>query len=130
MNRPESPEELEAALRLLNRLLGARRAWFLREGRDARALELRAGEWELCAARGALVLSYWGESGARAWRVAGWRAAGESLLLEARGRVGRALLCLVPRALVASARATLAEARRAECERLAAILSGLARTRP
>jgi hypothetical protein len=129
MNRLDGPEEASGALRLLTRLLEARRSWFLREGLSGRALELRAGEWELCAAGGALVLSYWGESGARAWRVVGWRAEGESLFLEARGRTLRersVLLCLVPRALVASARAAVAEARRAECERLAALVSGFA----
>ncbi len=44
--------------------------------------------------------------------------------LEAAGRTGaaRVVLRLVPRALVASAREALAEARRAECERLAALV--------
>src|SRR5215211_4261205 len=131
MKRLDSKEEVEAALRLLARLLGARGAWFLCEGRDGRAVELRQGEWELRVAGGSLVLSYWGESGARAWRVLSWRAEGEGLYLEAVGRGGakRALLQLVPRALAASAREAVADARRAECERLAALVCEAARAR-
>jgi len=131
MNRPVGHEELEAALRLLTRLLEARGAWFLREGREGAGLELRRGEWALRAAGGALVLSYWGESGARTWRVAAWRAEGEGIYLEAfrRSGAGRALLQLVPRATVASERALVACARRAECERLAALVCEFARAR-
>jgi hypothetical protein len=118
MNRLNGHEEVEAALRLLTRLLEARGSWFLREGGGGAAVELRRGEWELRVAGGALALSYWGESGARAWRVVSWRAEGEGLYLEALSRAGakRALLQLVPRALVASAREVVADARRAECE--------------
>lgn len=123
MNRLDGHEEVEAALCLLTRVLGARGAWFLREGRDGAWLELRRGEWELRAAGGWLMLAYRGESGARAWRVAAWRMEGEGLYLEAFAGLGskRALLTLVPRAPVASVRAALADARRAECERLAAL---------
>ncbi|HWS88372.1 MAG TPA: hypothetical protein VN282_15480 [Pyrinomonadaceae bacterium] len=131
MKRLDGKEEVEASLRLLARLLGARGAWFLREGRDGRSVELLRGEWELRAAGGSLVFSCRGESGARAWRVVSWRAEGEGLCLEAVGRVGakRALLQLVPRAPVATARAAVADARRAECERLAALVCGAARAR-
>jgi hypothetical protein len=131
MNRLDGHEEVGAALRLLTRLLGARGSWFLREGLDGRAVELRSGEWELRAAGGGLLLSYSGESGVRAWRVVAWRAEGEGLYLEAVGRPGakRALLMLVPRALVASARAAVADARRSECERLAALLCEFAGAR-
>jgi hypothetical protein len=124
MNRLDGHEEVEAALRLLTRLLAARGSWFLRESLDGAAVELRRGEWELRLAGGALVLSYWGESGARAWRVVAWRAEGEGLYFEVLKRtgVGRALLSLVPRALVASAREAVADARRAECARLAALV--------
>src|SRR5829696_5500297 len=102
MNRLEGHEEVEAALRLLARLLGARGVWFLRESRDGAAVELRRGEWELRAAGRGLVLAYRGESGLRRWRVVAWRAEGEGLYLEAVGRSGakRALLSLVPRAPV------------------------------
>lgn len=120
MNRLDGPEEVQAALRLLTRLLEARGAWLLRERRDGASLELRRGEWGLRAACGSLLLSYNGESGVRGWRVQAWRAEGEGLYLEAFGRSGarRALLTLVPRASVASAREAVADARRAECERL------------
>ena len=131
MNRPDGHEELEASLRLLTRLLEARGAWFLREGRGGADLELRRGEWELRAAGGALVLSCWGESGARSWRVAAWRAEGEGLYFEVfrRSGAGAALLSLVPRATVASGRAAVADARRAECERLAALVCDFAGAR-
>jgi hypothetical protein len=124
MNRLDGHEEVAAALRLLTRLLEARDAWLLRERRDGAAFELRRGEWNLRAAGGALLLSYLGGSGARAWRVVAWRVEGEGLYLEAVRRAGDGvmLLSLVPRALVATARAAVADARRAECERLAALV--------
>jgi hypothetical protein len=124
MNRLDGHEEVEAALRLLTRLLEARGAWFLRESRDGAAVELRRGEWGLRVAGGRLLLSYWCESGARAWRVVAWHAEGEGLYLEAlkRSGAGAALLSLVPRALVATTRGVVADARRAECERLASLI--------
>ena len=96
----------------------------MRASRDGRGVEVRRGEWELRVAGGALVLTYLDEGGARAWRVCAWRTEGESLLLEAIGRAcaRRTLLRLVPRAPVASAREVVAEARRAECRRLAALV--------
>jgi hypothetical protein len=123
MRRLESISEVEEARRALYARLRAHGEWFLREGRGGRRVELRAGEWELSAERGALIFSYWGESGSRAWRVAAWAVEGERLVLEATRRAGaeRALLELVPRASVASARETIAEARRAECGRVAAL---------
>ncbi|HEX7314945.1 MAG TPA: hypothetical protein VF297_13540 [Pyrinomonadaceae bacterium] len=131
MNRPVGHEESEAALRLLTRLLMSRGAWLLREGHEGAGLELRRGEWELRVAGGSLVLSYRGASGARSWRVAAWRAEGEGIYFEVlrRSGAGRALLQLVPRATVASGRALVACARRAECERLAALVSEFARAR-
>jgi hypothetical protein len=124
MNRLKSRAEAEEARRLITSRLEAAREWFLREGRAWRRVELRAGEWELRANASALVFSYWGEAGVRAWRVTAWGLEGEMLLLEATRRMGaeRALLELVPRARVASARETVADARRAECERLATLL--------
>lgn len=131
MNRPEGHEELAASLRLLTRLLEARGAWVLREGRGGAGLELRRDEWELRAAGGSLVLSYRSESGARTWRVAAWRLEGEVLYLEAFGRpgAGRVRLSLVPRATVAAGRALVFDARRAECERLAALVCAFAGAR-
>jgi hypothetical protein len=124
MNRLTSKAEAEEARRFITSRLEAACEWFLREGREGRRVELRAGEWELRANARALVFSYWGEAGVRAWRVNAWRFEGETLLLEATRRMGaeRVLLELVPRARVATAREVVAEARRAECERLAALL--------
>jgi hypothetical protein len=131
MSRPDGQEEVQAALRLLTRLLDARGSWFLHEGRDRMGLELRRGEWELRVAGSSLVFSYWAESGTRTWRLVSWRAEGEGLYLEAlkRAGAGRALLSLVPRASVASAREAVADARRAECARLAALICGYADAR-
>jgi hypothetical protein len=128
MNRLTNIDEVEAARSSIAGLLDARGMWFLRESRDGAAVELRRGEWELCVTTGRLVLSYWGEAGARTWRVVAWRVEGDAIFLEAVRRMGaeRALLMLVPRALVASARDALAEARRAECERLAALVCEVA----
>jgi hypothetical protein len=124
MNRVKSRDEAEEARRVITSRLDAAREWFLREGRVGRRVELRAGEWELRANASALVFSYWGEAGVRAWRVVAWAFEGDALLLEATRRVGaeRALLELVPRARVATVREVVAAARRAECERVASLL--------
>jgi hypothetical protein len=131
MNRLKNFDEAEDARRTLTRLLEARGLWFLSAGRDRPAFELRRGEWELRASGGALLFSYWGEAGRRVWRVTAWSAEGDALMLEAARRMGaeRARLRLVPRALVASAREAVAQARRAECERIAALVSTFARAR-
>src|SRR2546423_1302664 len=123
-NRLTKPEEVEVARRHLAELLDAGGEWFLRERRDRAAVELRRGEWELRAAPGALLFSYWGESGSRVWRVAAWEREGERLFLDASRRAGaeRARLELVPRARVASARERVADARREACRRLAALV--------
>ncbi|HEU4596950.1 MAG TPA: hypothetical protein VFS10_17585 [Pyrinomonadaceae bacterium] len=125
LNRPLSADGVEDARRRLGELLAARGAWFLREGRDAfSTVELRRGEWELSAARGSLLLSFWGEAGARTWRVAAWAREGEKVLLEATRRAGaeRARLELVPRASLAESKQSVAEARRAACARLSALV--------
>jgi hypothetical protein len=124
MKRLTNTEEVEDARRRIGELLGERGEWFVREGREGASVELRRGEWELGASAGALVFSYWGESGARTWRVAAWSAEGGRVLLEASRRMGavRVRLELVARASVASAREAVAAARRAECERIAALV--------
>src|SRR3954467_11451601 len=123
MHRLTDKDEAEEARRRIATRLDGGREWFLREGRDGRRVELRAGEWELRANASALVFSYWGEAGVRAWRVTAWAFEGDALLLEAarRGGAERALLELIPRARVATAREVAAEARRAECERIASL---------
>ncbi|HKG12395.1 MAG TPA: hypothetical protein VKB12_03625 [Pyrinomonadaceae bacterium] len=124
MNRVTTTEEAEGARQRIAARLEAAGELFLREGRGRLRVELRAGEWELSAHASALVFSYWGEAGVRAWRVNAWGVEGETLLLEATRRMGaeRALLELVPRARAATAREVVAEARRAECARVAAKL--------
>jgi hypothetical protein len=132
MKRLTSLEEIEDARRRLAEHLEARGEWFLREGRAARApLALRRGEWELRVAAGALMFSHWGEAGARAWRVLAWEMRGEGVGLECVRRMGaeRARLELVPRALVASARDALRDARMRECELIAALVCDVERAK-
>ena len=124
MNRVKTTAEVEGARRRIAARLEAAGELFLREGRARRRVELRAGEWELSANASSLVFSYWGDAGVRAWRVGAWSFEGDVLLLEATRRMGaeRATLELVPRARVATAREVVADARRAECERVASKL--------
>lgn len=124
MKRLTNLEEIEDARRRLAELLEARGEWFLREGRAGVAVALRRGEWELRVASGVLTFLYWGEASARSWRVVAWGREGEGVGLECVRRLGaeRARLELVPRALVASAREAVAEARHRECERIAALV--------
>jgi hypothetical protein len=131
MKRLTNLEEIEDARRRLAELLDARGEWFLREGRAGASVALRRGEWELRVAAGALAFSYWGEAGARTWRVVAWGMEGDGARLECVRRLGaeRARLELVPRALVASARQIVAEARMRECERIAALVCDFARAK-
>lgn len=124
MNRLKTHTEIEDARRRLAELLDARGEWFCSERRGARGVELRRGEWELSATPRGLLFSFWGEAGARAWRVVAWKTEGEKISLEAARRMGaeRATLELVPRATVAATKAVVKEARGAECERLATLL--------
>src|SRR3712207_8966424 len=110
MNRVTSTDEAEGARRIIAARLESSCEWFLREGRAGRRVELRAGEWELSANASALVFSYWGDAGVRAWRVSAWGLEGDTLLLEASRRTGaeRATLELVPRARVATAQIGIA----------------------
>lgn len=124
MNRVKTTDEAEGARRCIAARLEAAGELLLREGLARRRVELRAGEWELSANASSLVFSYWGDAGVRAWRVGAWRFEGDVLLLEATRRMGaeRATLELVPRARVATAREVVADARRAECERVASTI--------
>jgi hypothetical protein len=120
-------EEAEEARRHLSEMLEARGEWVLREGAAA-GCTLRRGEWELRAGPGGLSFSYWGEAGARAWRVAAWELCGGKLILDAARRMGaeRARLELIPRASVAEGAAVVAAARAAACQRLAALVAAQA----
>ena len=128
MKRLTNLEEVEDARRRLAELLEARGEWFLREASGRATVALRRGDWEVRVASGALTFSYWGEAGARTWRVAAWASEGEKALLECVRRLGaeRARIELVPRALVASAREAVAVARMRECEKLASLVSEFA----
>jgi hypothetical protein len=125
MNRLTNHVEIEEARRRIAEILDGRAEWFCTEGRGAASCELRRGEWEVRAEGGALFLSYWGARGSRVWRVGAWEFVGGKLLFEATRRMGavRALVEFVPRASARAAVEALAEARRRECERLAALAS-------
>ncbi|MCA1591594.1 MAG: SBBP repeat-containing protein [Acidobacteria bacterium] len=118
-------KEVEDARRALVELLEAHGEWlFCAEERAGAGVELRRGEWDLRASSGSLLLSFWGESGARVWRISAWELRGEKLLLEATRRMGaeRATLELVPRASASSLKETVIAARRAACERMASLV--------
>ncbi|HKP71852.1 MAG TPA: hypothetical protein VJT82_02875 [Pyrinomonadaceae bacterium] len=119
-------DDREEARRRLAELLDSRVEWFCAETREGVRVPLGKGEWELEASHGALHFSYRTARGAsRVWRVAGWEWTGERLLVSATRRMGaeRATLELIPRALVRENVEAVASARRAACERLAALVS-------
>jgi hypothetical protein len=120
-----NPDEREDARRRLSELLDSRVEWFCAETREGAQVALGRGVWEIHTAHGALCFSYPTERGARrVWRVEGWEWTGERLRLRASRRMGaeRALLELVPRASVREGVEALKAARRAACERLAALV--------
>jgi hypothetical protein len=113
------------ARRRLAAILDGRVEWFCAETREGLSVPLGRGEWELETAGGALHFSYRTAGGAaRVWRVAGWEWTGERLRLQATRRMGaeRAMLELVPRASVREGIESLKAARRAACEKLAALV--------
>ena len=138
-----NPAQLEEASARLRELLASRGGWRCAEssekvskraraGRDASVagvvganepVTLRAGEWDVSAAGGALHFLFADGAGWRAWRVAGWEWADGKLTLSVSRRAGaeRATLELVPRASVKDAARALRDARLAECKRLASI---------
>jgi hypothetical protein len=147
--RLTSAEAIAAAHASIAALLDARGEWFCTEQSarastrrrdpstqtsvergDANAAQacvtsaLRAGEWEVRAAHGSLFLSLLTTRGQRLWRVNAWEWTGERLLLSVTRRAGAesATLELIPRASAAAARAALEAARRALCQRMAALL--------
>ena len=124
MERLTSPDEIEGARLRISALLDGRGEWFCAEGRGGATSELRRGEWDVSAERGALLLSYWGARGRRVWRVRAWERRGEKIVFDATRRAGgeSALLEFVPRASALAAVGSLAAARRAECERLASLV--------
>jgi hypothetical protein len=125
-----NPEEREEARRRIAAILDARGEWFCAETREGAQVSLGRGAWEIAPAHDALLFSYRTERGVlRVWRVAGWEWTGARLRLSASRKMGavRALLELVPRASVAEGVAQLSAARRAACEKLAALVSAAMR---
>jgi hypothetical protein len=120
-------DDREEATRRLAEILDARGEWFCADTREGASVPLGRGEWELESERGALYFSYRTNRGAlRVWRVSGWEWSGERLRLDATRRMGaeRAVLELVPRASVREGIEALKAARRAACEKLAALVCG------
>jgi hypothetical protein len=125
MNVLTNLDDREEATRRLAEILDARVEWFCAGTGEAASVPLGRGQWELETMRGALYFSYRTKRGAlRVWRVAGWEWTGERLRLEASRRMGaeRAVLELVPRAAVRDGVESLKAARRAACEKLAALV--------
>ncbi|HLL15323.1 MAG TPA: hypothetical protein VK388_09685 [Pyrinomonadaceae bacterium] len=117
----------DGARRRLADILDARGEWFCADTREGASVPLGRGEWELRTERGALYFTYRTNRGAsRVWRVSAWEWNGERLRLDATRRMGaeRAVLELVPRASVRDGVEALKAARRAACEKLAALVCG------
>ncbi|HEY0005273.1 MAG TPA: hypothetical protein VGB17_10735 [Pyrinomonadaceae bacterium] len=119
-------EKTEEAARRIKELLEAHREWFYSESGSADApLLLRSDECDVRVLHGRLIFFCWGNCGQSNWRIFGWKRTGDNLLLEAGRRTGsvRAVLKLIPRASASAIAATVSAARRARCERLAALAS-------
>jgi hypothetical protein len=123
--------EREEAHERLCALLASRGEWFCAEASAGRVraaesfrvpVNLRAGDFEVRVANGALHFSCWTETGARTWRVAAWEWSGGKIVLRVERRAGaeRATLELVPRASARADAEAVVAARRAACERWAA----------
>ncbi len=85
---------------------------------------MRRGECEAQAEGNRLLFSYWGEQGARVWRILSWeREDDDKLVFKLARRMNAELttLQLVPRASLVSQQQIVQAARRAFCDSLAAL---------
>lgn len=116
-------DSVNHAAREIRNLLARNQEWFLAQNAGA-PIALVTGEFEFTGARGErLIFSCWTEKGARSWRVRSWTWTGDKLVLEAARRLGaeQARLELIPRVSAKAVTASVAAARQARCERLAAV---------
>jgi len=118
--------EIDAAkdARRISQLLDAHDEWLCAEGEARRSFALRRGECEAQAEGNRLLFSYWGEQGARVWRILGWeREDDDKLVFKLARRMNAELttLRLVPRASPLAQGQIVQTARRAFCDSLAAL---------
>src|SRR5215813_420272 len=119
-----NPESIKAAERELMDLINQRKDWFLSQ--DGRApVEVNSGEIDFSTTHGNLIFTCWTEKGSRVWRINGWSWTGDKLLLQVSRRMGaeNSTVELVPRASSKAIVASIAAARQARCEKLAALLA-------
>ena len=110
--------------RELNELVSGQPEWFISE--DGRGpVEVNRTEFDFSVAHGCLIFSCWTEQGSRAWRITAWNWRGDQLMLQASRRMGAEVttIALVPRASARALVASIAAARQARCDRLAAIVA-------
>ncbi len=127
MKRLTNRDEVEDAEHLIAEVLDSQAEWLYAENQTSAQVAVRRGEWEIKVWHERLLLSVWVDQGTRMWRVVAWEWTGEKLRLEAVRRLGheRAALELVPRASARVAVATVTDARRAACARLATLACAL-----
>ncbi|HWT02446.1 MAG TPA: hypothetical protein VN256_19495 [Pyrinomonadaceae bacterium] len=109
------------AERRLRELIDGHGEWLCAGGDAGAAVSLKKSECDFSVSHGRLIFTYWGNSGALAWRVTAWEWTGQKLLLTASRRMGaeRVRLELIPRATVAALAAHVADTRRHASLRLA-----------
>src|SRR5689334_932363 len=120
---PAEAPALRKAERELRALLSSQPQWLM--SKDGRApLAVNNDDFDLSAAHRALIFTSWTEEGSRAWRITGWSWSGDKLVMNASRRSGAetSTIELVPCASARAMLASIAAARQARCERLAALL--------
>jgi hypothetical protein len=115
-------DSIKDAERRIRELIDGHGEWLcVREGAQATATPMRNNECEIRVSHGRLIFSCWGDEGALAWRITGWKWTGEKLLLDATRRMGAetSKLELIPRASIRAMSATISAKRRERCRLLA-----------
>ncbi|MGI8656475.1 MAG: hypothetical protein ACR2LC_14810 [Pyrinomonadaceae bacterium] len=115
---------IEEAAERINELIASHSEWFVgAENESLRTTSLRKDELDISIAQGRLILSYWNEAGALHWRITGWEWTGAKLLCDAARNLNRTRtrLEIIPRTQAKTIAAGVSAARRASCERLAAL---------
>src|SRR5262245_49960620 len=119
-----NPASTNAAQLELSDLINHRNDWFMSQ--DGRApVEVNSSEIDFSTTFGNLIFTCWTEKGSRVWRVNSWNWTGDKLALQVSRRMGaeNSTVELVPRASSKAIVASIAAARQARCERLAALVA-------
>lgn len=113
---------IQNAARRIRELIDAHGEWLYAQASSGGEC-VRNSECDFRVSHGRLLFSCWTNQGLVVWRINGWEWTGQKLILAASRRMGakRARLELIPRLGVEAISASISDARRERCSRLATL---------